>query len=113
MPNAPKHPCNKPGCGALTNNRYCDKHYTNKSNYQHTKTSTQRGYGYAWQKLRIIILQRDKYLCQYCLRDGRVTQAQIVDHIKPKAKGGDDRQDNLQSLCRACHDHKTATKDSK
>jgi 5-methylcytosine-specific restriction protein A len=113
MPYAAKKPCNKPGCGKLTNNRYCDQHTQDKSNYQHTKTVTQRGYGHAWRKLRRIVLARDKYLCQLCLKSGRVTEAQVVDHITPKAKGGTDNLDNLQSLCNHCHDHKTATEDSK
>jgi 5-methylcytosine-specific restriction protein A len=32
-----------------------------------------------------------------------------VDHIKPKAHGGTDDDDNLESLCAACHRAKTAT----
>jgi 5-methylcytosine-specific restriction endonuclease McrA len=27
----------------------------------------------------------------------------IVDHIQPKALGGADTWDNLQTLCRTCH----------
>ena len=68
----------------------------------------ERGYGAAWVKLRLTILNRDAYLCQHCLADGRPTTATDVDHIKPKAKGGTDDDDNLQSLCRPCHDAKTA-----
>jgi 5-methylcytosine-specific restriction protein A len=43
-----------------------------------------------------------------CAARGRITAAVLVDHIKPIRDGGailDD--DNLQSLCRACHDAKT------
>ena len=29
------------------------------------------------------------------------------DHIIPKAEGGTDEDDNLQTLCRACHKQKT------
>ena len=67
----------------------------------------ERGYGTAWDKLRIVILRRDKYLCQPCVRDGYTTTAQEVDHIIPKAKGGTDDEDNLQSICTPCHKHKT------
>lgn len=67
-----------------------------------------RGYGTAWTKLRQVILNRDQYLCQHCLAKGIATQGNHVDHIKPKAKGGDDDMDNLQTLCKPCHDAKTA-----
>jgi 5-methylcytosine-specific restriction protein A len=38
---------------------------------------------------------------------GRPTPATQVDHIKPKAKGGTDDDDNLQSICHDCHTEKT------
>jgi 5-methylcytosine-specific restriction protein A len=66
-----------------------------------------RGYGAQWVKLREFILRRDRYLCQACLKDNRYTEATHVDHITPKAKGGTDDDDNLQSLCRPCHEAKT------
>ena len=113
MPQAPKHPCAHPSCGALTNGRYCPAHHQDKSNYRHTKTAAQRGYGTAWRKLRLIVLRRDNGLCQYCLKEGRVKQAQVIDHIKPKCAGGTDDIDNLQSLCHKCHNRKTSTEDSK
>lgn len=67
----------------------------------------ERGYGAAWSKLRLRILDRDKRLCQACLSKNKVTVATQVDHIKPKAKGGADDERNLQSLCAPCHDAKT------
>jgi len=67
----------------------------------------ERGYGSEWDRARKIIIQRDKGLCQPCLRLGRVTPFQSVDHITPKAKGGTDDHDNLQAICKACHDAKT------
>ena len=76
--------------------------------WSHTKTRQERGYGKEWQKLRRLILRRDNHLCQPCLANGRPTPAEQVDHIKPKAKGGTDAQDNLQSICDECHKAKTA-----
>jgi shikimate kinase len=78
-------------------------------------TRHERGYGSAWVKLRETVLTRDMYLCQECLRDNRPTPLGIkprdhaVDHILPKAKGGTDDLDNLESLCTPCHDAKSAT----
>lgn len=73
-----------------------------------------RGYGAQWDKLRKQVLKRDNYLCQECLREGRLTPLGVrprdhaVDHIEAKAKGGTDAMTNLQSLCAPCHDRKTA-----
>ena len=72
------------------------------------KTTTERGYGWRWQQLRQRILARDMHLCQPCQRDGRVTPATQVDHIKAKASGGTDDQENLQAICASCHDAKSA-----
>lgn len=71
------------------------------------KTSAQRGYGSKWQKIRKAVLERDEHLCQECLRNGRYTLGNQVDHIVNKASGGTDRMDNLQVLCKTCHDEKT------
>lgn len=61
----------------------------------------ERGYGTAWDRLRLRILKRDQYLCRACSREGRVAAATSVDHIIPKAKGGGDDPGNLESLCAA------------
>lgn len=67
----------------------------------------QRGYGYQWEKTRNHVLVRDDYLCQVCLRKGRLTPGNEVDHIIPKAKGGNDELENLQTICATCHQAKT------
>lgn len=69
------------------------------------KTSTQRGYGHKWRKLRLAFLLRHP-LCAFCNTKGRTTQATVVDHIIPHK--GDHRLfwdvSNWQSLCKKCHD---------
>jgi len=69
------------------------------------QTSTQRGYGYKWQKARETYL-RSHPLCVYCEREGRVTAATVVDHKVPHR--GDQElfwcQDNWQSMCKPHHD---------
>lgn len=67
-----------------------------------------RGYGAAWDRIRLQALKRDCYLCQPCLRAGHVTKAKAVDHIRPKAQGGTDDLSNLQGICDECHKDKTA-----
>ena len=63
----------------------------------------QRGYGTRWYRLRAYILARDSGLCRVCGRP-----ASEVDHIVPKSRGGTDDEDNLQTICTACHAQKTA-----
>lgn len=67
-----------------------------------------RGYGAAWDKLRLRILARDKHLCQPCKREGRTRAGRIVDHIKAKAHGGTDDPTNLQVICDECNKAKVA-----
>ena len=80
------------------------------------KTTTERGYGATWQKLRKRILERDTYLCQCPECKGgtlRVRLAQEVDHIKPKAQGGTDHPDNLRAVSKECHERLTQEQQGK
>ena len=73
------------------------------------KTSRhERGYGRAWDIRRAAVLKRDQYLCQcrHCKAEGRITPANEVDHIVPKARGGTDAYDNLQAINHECHERK-------
>lgn len=65
-----------------------------------------RGYGKEWDKLRAFVMAMDNWLCQACLKAGRVTPATDCDHIVPKAKGGTDDAANCQALCRECNQAK-------
>ena len=61
-----------------------------------------------WRVLRAVKLQQNP-LCEECQRQGRLTPAQMVDHIVPINKGGEPLAlENLQSLCNRCHSIKTA-----
>lgn len=107
---APK-PCNHPGCGVLVRDgtSRCPTHPpTNRFADKKRGTRHERGYGSAWDKLRALILARDAGLCQPCAQAQRVALATAVDHKIPKAEGGTDDEDNLQSICRACHLDKTS-----
>lgn len=60
-----------------------------------------------WQRTRVAKLRRDP-LCQCCAYDGIATPAEHIDHWIPLAQGGDRTADeNLVSLCKACHGRKT------
>ena len=80
-----------------------------------------RGYGRAWEILRARVIKRDKGLCQACLAKGWVTVGREVDHRVSKAEAAKrgwtkaqvDSVDNLQLLCKPCHDHKTATENGR
>lgn len=67
-------------------------------------SSTQRGYGYKWQKAREAFL-RENPLCVMCTAQGVVNVATVVDHITPHR--GDQslfwRRSNWQSLCSTHH----------
>lgn len=118
MAGRPKTICRKAGCGRLIDAPgYCDRHAQlavgwNRSHAD--KSSTERGYGYAWQQLRKRVLSRDKGLCQIKGVGCRYV-AREVDHIVNKATARaqgwtDDQIDaetNLQSACAACHRAKT------
>ena len=76
--------------------------------WQHNKRSRQaRGYGTALERLRAAPFARAGRLCQPCNRVGRVTVTREADHIIPKAKGGTDHIDQLQSICSPCQKAKT------
>jgi len=110
MPNRPLRLCSNPGCSELTDKSYCLKH-TRKFD-QKRGSSYDRGYDGRWRKYRILFL-REHPLCEICLNECKITQANVVDHIEPH-KGNKQLfwdEGNHQALCKACHDRKTATED--
>lgn len=73
-------------------------------------SSTQRGYGADWQRVRRLVLA-DEPLCRFCVEAGRTTAATEVDHIAPFDGKDDPRRldpANLRALCRPCHMARTA-----
>lgn len=78
---------------------------TKANKHDTRKTSTQRGYGHKWRKLRLAFLSRHP-LCVFCSTKGHIAQATVVDHIIPHK--GDQRlfwdMSNWQPLCKKCHD---------
>ena len=52
-----------------------------------------------WKKIRLQVLNRDGWTCTYC----GVSDANEVDHVWPKSRGGEDTLDNLVCACRRCN----------
>ena len=66
----------------------------------HKKAKQHRALGSGqWKKLRLMVLARDGYTCYAC-----GGEAKEVDHIWPRAKGGDTFDPlNCAAICRACN----------
>ena len=58
------------------------------------------------KRKRFEIFKRDAFTCRYC---GRRAPEVILEleHVKPKALGGDDSDANLVTACRDCNKGKT------
>ncbi len=116
MPIAAPKPCRSPGCGVLVRDGagYCPTHKraVRKEVESRRESSTQRGYGHKWQKARAGYL-RSHPLCVDHQARSLLVQATVVDHIIPHC--GDQQlfwdHNNWQSLCKPCHDAKTARED--
>jgi 5-methylcytosine-specific restriction endonuclease McrA len=55
-----------------------------------------------WIKLRGEVWLRDGKKCIHCHKVVSLRRCHI-DHIKPVSRGGNNRKDNLRTLCRYCH----------
>lgn len=121
MPVFAARPCRHPGCHKLVRNGsgYCEQHQADRNlgKFGDSRRGSRqsRGYGAEWEQKRKKILSRDKGLCVPCREKGRINVAKHVDHKVNKALarllGWSDEQieadDNLQSICVACHREKT------
>lgn len=117
MPVSAPRPCCAKGCKAYAvADGYCAAHEKPKRDHRRYDnergTSHERGYDSQWRKARAGYL-RSHPLCVTCDRGGLITPATVVDHVVPHK--GDKvlfwDKNNWQSLCKTCHDRKTATED--
>lgn len=107
MPNLPPRPCTHPRCRKMQTKRgKCDDHQQH-GGWQSSESKDER-YGINWRAIRKRIMSRDHQLCQACKRAKRYVQAKYVDHIIPKFEGGTDDDQNLEAICKVCHDKKSA-----
>jgi len=124
MPLKMLHPCHKQGCPNLTREKYCEayahlaeaeaRERNNRYNAHARDPEAQAFYeSPAWRALRKRKLAAMP-LCEICYAEGRMTAAVIVDHIVEIKDGGQPlAMENLQSVCKACHNKKTAQERAK
>jgi 5-methylcytosine-specific restriction protein A len=117
-PTRPLRACRTPRCPGLVERGYCetcrarlgltDRQARTGSHWSdwNRGTSTQRGYGVEWRRLREQVLTAEP-LCRPCQQQHRVSIAKEVHHIIAKADGGTDALSNLEPRCVSCH--RTAT----
>ena len=110
MPRKPKRPCSRPGCPRLTDGRFCKEHQK-QENKRYEKydrdPAMRRRYGRTWKRIRDRHIAEHP-LCEMCKKQGRITPAEEVHHIKPLSQGGTHDDSNLMSLCKECHSRITA-----
>lgn len=114
MPRRAPTPCRYPGCAAVLQvPGYCAPHQARvHRDYGRARRGFDKEIGFyqsmRWRAVRAQVL-RETPLCVACALKDCVTAAIVVDHVIPIKRGGDRyARANLQALCIACHNAKTA-----
>lgn len=97
--------CVAPGCAELVERGRCSAHRLWPPGGQKKLTFRERGYTARWDRARAAFLRADPF-CAHCELTGRVTEANVADHVRPHR--GNLRllwllPENLQPLCRSHH----------
>lgn len=112
----PKKFCPAVGCTNIIayGDKHCSLHVTKNilkdstkfyDKYKRDQSRSKFYHSTQWKNIRKIKLMRDP-LCVWCGELG-----QIVDHIEEISDGGSATCiDNLQTLCKSCHNKKTSIK---
>lgn len=117
----PRRQCTYSGCNEIVtvpvgfrDSPRCAKHArivepTPKREYAHHHIDGKNIYhSYQWRKLRLGFVAQNP-LCLHCEQYGIITAGYIVDHIVEIEDGGAIFDiNNLQHLCKSCHNAKTA-----
>lgn len=63
-------------------------------------------YDPSWEAMRKQTRERDDWTCQSCGAEGGLSGGARLEthHIVPKSRGGEDRAENLITLCHSCHE---------
>lgn len=106
MPSSPAPQCDEYQCKAhsVKGSRYCEAHTPNKAPTIERQAFNAKYKTAAWESIRARQLSACP-LCAACLIDGRITQANHVDHVYPWAAIGPHAfiRNLFQSLCAECH----------
>jgi len=92
-------------CGVLAEGSRCPTHQAAHDRARNARvdaqrpSTTRRGYDSAWERVRLVVLQRDRWTCHWC-----GGAARTVDHVVALARGGP-RLDpaNLVASCGWCN----------
>jgi 5-methylcytosine-specific restriction protein A len=101
----PWYQCPVGGCDGLARKPgRCEKHSKQQDKQHREDRHDDKRYNRArWINLRNAY-KTSNPLCENCIIGGITKVADVVHHIIPVRDGGDwYRQDNLMSLCNACH----------
>lgn len=90
-----------PRCPNLVDRGYCPTHKAQQPERKRPDGSQAYYNSVHWQKTRRVIRARDP-ICKGCKRK----PSQTVDHIDGNWRNND--PNNLQGLCKTCHDTKSA-----
>lgn len=110
MASKPLRPCRHPGCVRLTSEGYCAEHKPQKAGRRESAAWHDWYNKPIWtDRLRPAQLLREPF-CRECAKQDRRMRAEVVDHIQPFRGSWALFVDpaNHQSLCKRCHDRKTA-----
>lgn len=92
--------CNAPDCPNLQPcAMHAPKPWSTKKPGQHG------GSGWAWQRIRQRVLERDMRLCRFRYA-GCTRLATTAGHIVARAQGGSDEPHNLAASCAQCNETK-------
>lgn len=108
-------------CGKIHDKKYIckakEKAFKERDNEQAKRNSQNRRFRAtsAWRKKSASIRLRDKNLCLVCLNQGRYVPGESVHHIVSLKEDFNKRldDDNLITLCNACHELAESGKISK
>jgi len=109
--------CSKHRCPALVQPpvRYCQTHIRQTQqdraeadrqyNQQRDRRFTEFYHSREWLAVRVQVLDRDRWLCQMCKAERRITKANTVHHRTALRDAWELRLevDNLESVCPPCH----------
>lgn len=80
-----------------------DTHALKNPEVLNNKWLYQKGINYGFANTKAYVLTRDNYICQYCKGKSKDSRLE-THHVVFRSNGGSDRQENLITLCKKCHD---------